>query len=61
MTNMSIVEIENQVLRNRLADMKKTTKKLIDAVEQYVEPKPGGKYMHRTTLLEIKNELKKQL
>lgn len=31
---------------------------LVEAVEQYVEPKPGTPYMHRSSLLAIKNRLK---
>ena len=34
---------------------------LIDAIEQYVEPKPGTPYMHRTKLLNIKNKVKELL
>lgn len=32
--------------------------KLVDAVERYVEPKPGDEYMHRSDLLAVKNDLK---
>lgn len=39
-------------------DMADAAKKLVEAVEQYVEPKPGTPYMHRSSLLEIKNRLK---
>jgi hypothetical protein len=34
---------------------------LVNAVEKYVEPKPGDKYMHRTKVLAIKNKLKEML
>lgn len=31
---------------------------LVDAVEQYVEPKPGTPYLHRSALLKAKNDVK---
>jgi len=34
---------------------------LIDCVERYVEPKPGQDFVHRSEILEKKNELKKLL
>ena len=61
MTNPRYVDTENEVLRNRLAVMKKNTRALVDAVERYVEPKPGQPYLHRTALLRIKNEVKSTL
>lgn len=36
-------------------------KELVEAVEKYVEPKPGDAYFHRTRLIGIKNNLKKIL
>ena len=41
--------------------LRKAASDLVDAVERYVEPKPGVPYMHRTTLLGVKNDLKKLL
>ena len=43
-----------------MEEILKLAKELVEAVEKYVEPKPGT-YMHRTTLLTIKNKLKKLL
>lgn len=42
-------------------ELKIAAEELVDAVEKYVEPKSGTPYMHRTTLLTIKNNLKKLL
>lgn len=39
-------------------DLAVAAENLVDAVEQYVEPKPGTPYMQRSTLLAIKNRLK---
>lgn len=39
-------------------DMRSLINELISAVEQYVEPKPGTRYMHRSKLLQIKNKVK---
>ena len=41
-------------------ELKIAAEELVEAVEKYVEPKKG-EYMHRTTLLTIKNNLKKLL
>lgn len=48
---VSIIEAEYKKLRA-------ATKELIEAVEQYAEPKSGTPYMHRTKLLAIKNKVK---
>lgn len=58
MSNPSIVELENQVLRDRLATIKKAVGVFIKDVERYVEPKPGDEYLHRMELLNEKNDLK---
>lgn len=34
-------------------------KNLVDAVERYIEPKPGQEFVHRSEILAKKNELKK--
>ena len=60
MNGPTILEIENAVLRDRLNEMKRRERRLLSAVERYVEPKPG-EFMHRTELLRIKNELKDTL
>ena len=44
-----------------MEEILKLAKELVEAVEKYVEPKSGTPYMHRTTLLTIKNKLKKLL
>ena len=61
MTNPNIDELENMVLRNRLKKMKSGTRDLIKAVEQYVAPKPGEPYLHRSELLRILNQAKQSL
>lgn len=53
MNGPTILETENAVLRDRLAEMKRR--------ERYVEPKPGQPYLHRSELLRLKNELKNTL
>ena len=58
---MSINEIFIQTIENRIRELTADCKTLIRAVEDYVEPKPGGDYMHRSKLLSIKNELKAKL
>ena len=44
-----------------LLELKIAAEKLVEAIEQYVEPKPGTPYMHRTKLLNIKNKVKELL
>lgn len=39
--------------------LKKAAKDLVDAVERYVEPKPGQEFVHRSEILLKKNALKK--
>lgn len=51
MTNGSIIEIENEVLRNRLKEMAAAARTLADTVERYVVPKKGERYCSRTELL----------
>lgn len=46
---------------DELLEIKEAAAALVEAVEQYVEPKPGTPYMHRNKLLGIKNKLKKLL
>lgn len=58
---MSINEVFIQTLENRIRELTADCKTLVKAVEDYVEPKPGQEYIHRTRLLAIKNELKTKL
>jgi len=44
-------EAEYKKLRDAATD-------LVDAVEGYVEPKPGQDFVHRSEILEKKNQLK---
>ena len=53
MTNLSITELENISLRDRLKELKETALALCDAVTRYVEPKKGDKYLGRLELLNI--------
>ena len=55
---MSINDLYIDSLERRVQRLNAATKELISAVEQYVEPKPGTPYLHRTELLNIKNNLK---
>lgn len=55
---MSTNEVFIETLEARIKMLKVACGKLINAVEQYVEPRPGTKYLHRSELLRIKNELK---
>ena len=58
---MSINEVFIQTLEARIRELTADARSLVEAVEGYVEPKPGGDYMHRSKLLSIKNELKAKL
>lgn len=42
-------------------DLIDAAKDLVDAVERYVEPKPGQEFVHRSEILLKKNALKKLL
>ena len=53
MTNLSITELENISLRDRLKELKETALALCDAVTRHVEPKKGDKYLGRLELLNI--------
>lgn len=55
---MSSNDIYIDSLERRVQRLNAATKEFITAVEQYVEPKPGTPYLHRTELLNIKNNLK---
>jgi hypothetical protein len=58
---MSINEVFIQTLENRIRELTAEARDLVNAVEKYVEPRPGDKYMHRTKVLAIKNKLKEML
>lgn len=60
MTNLSVTELENEALRDRLAAVKKQSAALVAAVERYTTPKPG-EFCHRSDLLRIKDNLKATL
>ena len=61
MTNGRIVDIENEVLRNRLSDVKGGALTLIDTIERYAFPTKESKYCSRSELQRVKEELKKKL
>ena len=56
--NPRLVDIENEVLRDRLASIKAAAGDLADAVERYVTPKKGQPYCGRNEVLRIKETLK---
>ena len=58
---MSINDLYIDSLERRVQRLNAATKELISAVEQYVEPKPGTPYLHRTELLNTKNKVKSML
>lgn len=51
MTNGSIIEIENDVLRARLKEVTGQARDFLDAVQRYVEPKKGDRFISRNELL----------
>lgn len=51
MTNGSIIEIENDVLRDRLKKITGQAGAFLDAVQRYVEPKKGDRFVSRNELL----------
>ena len=55
---MSVNEILIGALEARIRELAAANKSLIAAIEQYVEPKPGTQYMHRSALLAAKNKAK---
>lgn len=55
---MSINEVFIQSLESRIRELTAANKALVAAVEQYVEPKPGTPYLHRSALLKAKNDVK---
>lgn len=61
MTNPSLAELENDVLRDRYARAKRLLSQLLTAAEQYVEPKPGQPFLTRSGFLLIKNRIKKEI
>lgn len=58
---MSIKEAYIEVLEARVRELNKSAAALVDAVERYVEPKPGDTHVLRSELLNIKNEVKAKL
>lgn len=46
-------------LRGRDTELQQAASNLVDAVEKYVEPKPGDTYCSRNEVLMAKNKLKK--
>ena len=61
MDNYRYVDIESEVLRDNLKNIKAAAAGLVSAVERYVEPKPGDAFLHRNELLYIKNTVKELL
>ena len=61
MQNLKYVEIENEVLRNRLATIKAAALEFSELVTRYVEPHKGDTYCSRTEILNKKEELKRLL
>ena len=51
MTDGSIIEIENDVLRARLKEVAGQARDFLDAVQRYVEPKKGDRFISRNELL----------
>lgn len=51
MTNLSIIEIENLSLRDRLKEQRAALAELAAAVRRYVEPRKGDAYCSRTEIL----------
>lgn len=51
MTNGSIIEIENDVLRARLKEVTAQARDFMDAVRRYVEPQKGDRFISRNELL----------
>lgn len=58
---MSIKEAYIEVLEARVRELNKSAAALVNAVERYVEPKPGDAHVLRSELLNIKNEVKRIL
>lgn len=58
---MSIKEAYIEVLEARVRELNKSAAALVDAVERYVEPKPGDTHVLRSELLNIKNDVKRIL
>ena len=58
---MSNNELFITVLEARIRELTADARSLVEAVEGYVELKPGQEYIHRTRLLAVKNELKTKL
>ena len=60
MTNGRYIDIENDVLRDRLRDVKAAAADLVEAVERYTVQVPG-EFLHRSDLLQVKDRLKRLL
>lgn len=58
MTNGRYIDIENEVLRNHLRDLKAAAVTLCEAVERYVVPRKGDAYCFRMELLRKKDDLR---
>lgn len=56
--NPSLVELENDCLRRRLAAIKAAARDFSDLVGRYVEPHKGDQYCSRNELLLAREHLK---
>lgn len=59
--NPSVIEIENEVLRSRLASLKAAAGAFADLVGRYVEPHKGDAYCLRNEVLRAIENLKRLL
>lgn len=55
--NPSVLELENECLRRRLAEIKEAARDFSELVGRYVEPKKGDTYCSRNEVLRGRNEL----
>lgn len=58
---MSTKDIVIETLEGRVRVLNTRLRDMVNAVERYVEPKPGQPYLHRSELLRIKNDIKSTL
>lgn len=56
--NPSLVELENDCLRRRLAEIKAAARGFSDLVGRYVEPHKGDQYCSRNEVLLAREHLK---
>lgn len=55
--NPSVLELENDCLRRRLAEIKAAARDFSELVSRYIEPKKGDTYCSRNEVLRGRNEL----